>query len=162
MKIQSILTRKCGLPVERALTMSPSLARHAVNGKLDLGNSKVLKLYNQLVLKDLMNLHFELPDGFLIPTICSRFEFLKYCLKSSPKKVLEIGTGASAILALMMGYLDIQVTATEIDPIAYRSAQKNIELNNLNTSFFTLSRSRRSGRPLILPSLPIVLFSSLP
>jgi methylase of polypeptide subunit release factors len=140
MRDEYILTKKCGLTIKRALTMSRELSRYAINEKLDLGDSKVLKLYNQLILQDLMNLNFELPEDFLIPTICSRYEFLKYCLKSTPKSVLEIGTGASAILALMMAHLGIQVTATEVDPTAYKSALNNVKLNNL-TSFITLVRS---------------------
>lgn len=140
MKNRSILTKKCGLTVEKALARSPELSRITIDKKLDLGNSEVLKLYNQLIFQDLMNLHFELPEGYLIPTICSRFEFLKYCLESTPKNVLEIGTGASAILALMMAYLGIQVTATEIDPVAYQSAYKNIKFNNL-TEYITLIKS---------------------
>ncbi len=131
MKSQSYLDKKCGTQIEIALKLDPKLVQFFNNGKLDLGDSRALLLYNKVILKEFMDLSFNIPEGYLIPTICSRWEFLKYILKSNPAKVLEIGTGASGILALMLGSVGVSVTATEIDKEAIKSAQSNIELNNL-------------------------------
>ena len=137
-----IFSKKCGLQIKKAIELCPELKKHLLmNEKIDLGNPIALLLYNQTILKDLMGLHFTLPEGYLIPTICSRFEFLKFVIEeSNPKAVLEIGTGASAILALMMGHLGIKVTSTEIDEKAYQSAKNNVENNNL-ASMINLMKS---------------------
>ncbi len=135
-----ILPKKnCGLRFEEALDRSPELKKYSIsNGKgIDLGNTKALLLYNRLILQEFLGLDFSLPSGFLIPTICSRWEFLKWCLKDIDKtdkarKILEIGTGASAILSLMLAKIGYKVEATEINEEAYKSAQINIELNNLS------------------------------
>ncbi|MFX0085385.1 MAG: RlmF-related methyltransferase [Candidatus Hodarchaeota archaeon] len=136
-----ILPKKnCGLRFEEALERSPELKKHSTsNGKgIDLGNTTALLLYNRLILQEFLGLDFSLPVGFLIPTICSRWEFLKWCLKDIDKtdqarKILEIGTGASAILALMLAKIGYKVEATETNEEAYKSAQINAELNNLST-----------------------------
>jgi methylase of polypeptide subunit release factors len=102
-----------------------------------------------------MGLHFTVPEGYLIPTICSRFEFLKFILKElKPKVVLEIGTGASSILALMMGYLGIKVTATEIDKEAYQCAKNNVENNHL-ASMVNLVKSEGQIIQKLIPDLSI-------
>jgi len=49
-----------------------------------------------------------------------------------PPRLLEIGTGASAILAMMLAKIGCLVEATEIDEIAYNSARNNIKSNNLD------------------------------
>ena len=150
-KKSSILSKQCGVPIKKALELCPELKKYLLTEKkIDLGNSRALLLYNQTIFKELMGLHFEVPDGYLIPTICSRFEFLKFILNLNPKSILEIGTGASSILALMMGCLGIKVTATEIDERAYRSAQTNVQNNNLSSSINLL----KSEGQIILNLIP--------
>jgi methylase of polypeptide subunit release factors len=152
MKPSSYLDKICGTQIEVALRLDPRLVQFFKDGKLDLGNSTALLLYNKVVLKEFMDLTFDLPDGYLIPTICSRWKFLKYVLQYNPTKVLEIGTGASGILSLMLGRLGISVTATEVDKKALRSAQSNIELNNL-TEKVSLVQSQGEIVKNLIPQL---------
>ena len=124
--------KPCGLPFKEAIQRCPTLGRYATKGKnrIDLGNSKALLLYNRLVLKDFMSLDFTVPPGYLIPTVCSRWQFVSWIIpEKTPLKVLEIGTGASAILAIMFAKIGCHVEVTEIDEIACQNALHNINLN---------------------------------
>ncbi|MHA1976228.1 MAG: RlmF-related methyltransferase [Candidatus Hodarchaeales archaeon] len=132
MNKQSFLTKKCGVPIKQALKLDSNLTPFVQNGKLDLGNTTALLLYNKLILKEFMDLDFDIPEGYLIPTICSRWAFLKHILQFKPLNILEIGTGASGILSLMLGRLGLSVTATEIDEEAIQSAHSNIQRNKLS------------------------------
>lgn len=127
--------KPCGLPFKEAIQRNPTLKKYATKGKnhIDLGNSEALLLYNRLVLQDFLSLDFTVPSGFLIPTICSRWAFISWIIRDYPSKVLEIGTGASAILALMFAKIGCYVEATELDEIAYQSAKNNIRLNGLGS-----------------------------
>ena len=152
MSVQSFLTKKCGIPIKQALKINPELEEYVTRNGLDLGNTKALLLYNKLILKEFMGLEFDLPNGYLIPTICSRWAFLKYILHLKPKNVLEIGTGASAILALMLGRLGVSVTATEIDDDAFQSAISNIQRNKL-TEKITLVKTNNKLKLDLIPQL---------
>lgn len=128
--------KRCGILLEEALKKDRSLRKYVINGKnrIDLGNDKALLLYNRLVIQDFLSLDFTVPPGFLIPTVCSRWAFLSWILQDQPSKVLEVGTGASAILALMLAKVGCEyVEATEINEIAYQSAKSNISLNKLDS-----------------------------
>jgi len=142
MSFESLIDKKCGVPVVDALNKCPELSTFLISpNRLDLGNTKALLLYNQLVLQELLGLEFSLPKGYLVPTICSRWEFLKFVLetfKTPPTSILEIGTGASAILAMMLGRLGMTVIATEINEGAYKSALANIEQNNFSEKMVLL------------------------
>ena len=130
--------KKCGLPIEEALLRSPELKEFVDkrSKKIDLGDTNALILYNRLILQDFLELDFSIPEGFLIPTICSRWKFIKWCLDSlnpiSQQRILEIGTGASAIFALVLAKIGFLVDATEINAKAFASAKENIELNQLS------------------------------
>ncbi|PWI48157.1 hypothetical protein CEE45_08305 [Candidatus Heimdallarchaeota archaeon B3_Heim] len=152
MTVSSFPSKKCGIPVKQALEINPDLAMYMTEKGLDLGNSKALLLYNKLILKEFMDLEFDLPEGYLIPTICSRWAFLKYILQFKPLNVLEIGTGASGILSLMLGRLGISVTATEIDEEAIESAGSNFQRNKLQDRI-TLVKSNSEIIIGLLPQL---------
>ncbi|MFX0150606.1 MAG: RlmF-related methyltransferase [Candidatus Hodarchaeota archaeon] len=129
----SIPSKKCGLPIKEALKLEPDLKRYIIrDNQIDLGNTEALLLYNRTILRDFLSLDFTLPTGFLVPTICSRWSFVKWVLtRIQPKIVLEIGTGASAILALILARIGCQVEATEVNKVAFKSAYNNISLNGL-------------------------------
>ena len=130
-----LIDKKCGVPVVKALDMCPELLRYLKSpNQLDLGNPEALLLYNQLILREFIGLEFSVPKGYLIPTICSRWEFIKFVLEdlgNEPENIIEIGTGASAVLAMMVGFLGLNVKATEVNEGAYKSALANIRQNNL-------------------------------
>lgn len=136
MSIHPLIDKKCGVPVVEALNKCPELSTFLISpNRLDLGNTEALLLYNQLVLRELLGLKFSLPKGHLVPTICSRWEFIKFVLgtfKTPPTSILEIGTGASAVLAMMLGSLGMKVIATEVNEGAYKSAMINISQNNFS------------------------------
>lgn len=107
-----------------------------VKGKnrIDLGNSQALLLYNRLVLQDFMSLDFTVPPGYLVPTVCSRWLFVNWIIQEgTPSRVLEIGTGASAILAMMFAKVGCHVEATESNELASENALNNVKLNNLES-----------------------------
>ncbi len=141
--------KKCGLPIEEALLRSPELKKYFDKGskKIDLGNTNALMLYNRLILQDFLELDFSIPEGFLVPTICSRWKFVKWCLDNlspiSQQRILEIGTGASAILALVLAKIGFLVDATEINAKAFASAKENIELNQLSHQINLIKVSNR-------------------
>lgn len=137
--------KPCGLPIKDALQRCPSLSEYMVKGKnrIDLGNSQALLLYNRLVLQDFMSLDFTVPSGYLVPTVCSRWLFVDWIIQErSPLKVLEIGTGASAILAMMLAKVGCYVEATESNDLALESALANVKLNNLESQI-SLKKVRR-------------------
>ncbi|MFW9903722.1 MAG: RlmF-related methyltransferase [Candidatus Thorarchaeota archaeon] len=136
MKTSFYPQKSCGLPIKDALQRCPSLRRYIIKGKnrIDLGNSHALLLYNRLVLQDFMSLDFTVPSGYLIPTVCSRWLFVNWIIQEKiPFRVLEIGTGASAIIAMMFAKLGCHVEATESDERALESALDNVRLNDLES-----------------------------
>ena len=122
---------KLGLPVKEAVKLFPEL-REYVNerGRLDFSNRKARILYNRAIAKALFGLEIEYhPRGLVTPPI-SRYLFLKTFLRGK-EKVLEIGTGHTAMMALMAEKLfDCKVTATELDDEFFEYARRNVELND--------------------------------
>ena len=133
--INHLINKNCGVPVVKALKLCPKLSTFLISPtQLDLGNPEALLIYNQLILREFLGLEFSVPKGYLIPTICSRWEFIKFILEDfaiPPQYLIEIGTGASAILAMMLGFLGLNVKATEVNGEAYKSAMANIKQNKL-------------------------------
>ncbi len=121
---------KLGLPVREAVKLFPELEEYIdERGRLDLSNRKARILYNKAIAKALFGLEIEYhPRGLVTPPI-SRYLFLKTFLKGG-EKVLEIGTGHTAMMALMADKLfNCKVTATELDDEFFEYARRNIERN---------------------------------
>ncbi|MHA1226038.1 MAG: RlmF-related methyltransferase [Candidatus Hodarchaeales archaeon] len=133
MSNNNLPTKNCGLPIKEALRKYPYLKNYVFNGKIDLGSPKALLAYNRAILHDFMNLGFDIPEGYLVPTVCSRWYFIKWVHEQtgSNRRILEVGTGSSAILALMLARLGHIVVATELDEKAYQYACENVEKNHL-------------------------------
>ncbi|MFW9914431.1 MAG: RlmF-related methyltransferase [Candidatus Thorarchaeota archaeon] len=123
------LRHQC-VPIEEAAHRNPKLRSLLKAGKIDLGNSKALSEYNKTVLELKFGLEVQLPPGHLIPAGCLRSAFIQEVV--SPKQsVLEIGTGSSAILAMIMATMGCKVVATEANEDNIRFAKRNIKKNNL-------------------------------
>ncbi|CAI1492490.1 putative RNA methyltransferase [Thermococcus nautili] len=121
---------KLGLPVKEAVKLFPELGEYVdERGRLDFSNRKARILYNRAIAKALFGLEIEYhPRGLVTPPI-SRYLFLKTFLRGG-EKVLEIGTGHTAMMALMAERLfDCEVTATELDDEFFEYARRNIERN---------------------------------
>ena len=105
------------------------------NGQLDFGDSKALNYYNKAVAKVLSDLDIQVPDNHLIPAVCLRYAYAKILVDNflkSGDKIIEIGTGASAIISqiLAKSFL-IECVATEINHDSFESAKNNIQNNHL-------------------------------
>ncbi|NJE49458.1 RlmF-related methyltransferase [Thermococcus sp. 9N3] len=121
---------KLGLPVREAVKLFPELEEYVdERGRLDFSDRKARILYNRAIAKALFGLEIEYhPRGLVTPPI-SRYLFLKTFLREG-EKVLEIGTGHTAMMALMAERLfDCEVTATELDDEFFEYARRNIERN---------------------------------
>ncbi len=121
---------KLGLPVREAVKLFPELKEYVdERGRLDFSNREARILYNRAIAKALFGLDIDYhPRGLVTPPI-SRYLFLKMFLKGG-EKVLEIGTGHTAMMALMAEKLfDCEVTATELDEEFFEYARRNIERN---------------------------------
>ncbi|MFW9854334.1 MAG: RlmF-related methyltransferase [Candidatus Thorarchaeota archaeon] len=125
--------KRCGLQIKDFLNILPELKKKTLSksGHIDLGDPETLLLYNQAIFRDFLNLEFTLPKEFLVPTVCNRWAFVEWILQYHAKKVLEVGTGASAILALMFAAMGCKVVGTECSKTAYLSARENIVCNSL-------------------------------
>ncbi|AIU69475.1 SAM-dependent methyltransferase [Thermococcus eurythermalis] len=121
---------KLGLPVKEAVKLFPELEKYLdKRGRLDLSNRETRILYNRAIAKALFGLEIEYHPRGLVTTPVSRYLFLKTFLRGG-EKVLEIGTGHTAMIALMAEKLfKCDVTATELDEEFFEYARKNIERN---------------------------------
>ena len=119
------------LKIEEAIKLEPILKKYLVKKGIDFKSKEALRLYNLLIAREKYDLDLELPKNALTPTSPLRFAFLKETIK--PKNdVLEIGTGASAIIALLAAkHFNAKVFATEKDPQLYEYARLNVKKNRL-------------------------------
>ncbi|KUH33843.1 SAM-dependent methyltransferase [Thermococcus celericrescens] len=121
---------KLGLPVKEAVKLFPELNDY-LDGRrrLDFSNREARILYNKAIAKALFGLEIEYHPHGLVTTPVSRYLFLKTFLRGG-ERVLEIGTGHTAMMALMAERLfNCDVTATELDEEFFEYARRNIERN---------------------------------
>ena len=96
-------------------------------------------IVTRAILRHFFGLSLALPRGHLIPAVPSRVQYLVWAsshLKpSEPALIHDIGTGASAIYALLGTSLfpNTAFLCTESDPIALRFAARNIIANCLGS-----------------------------
>lgn len=124
---------KLGLPVREAIKIFPELEKYLdEKGRLDLSNRRARILYNKAIADAVFDIDIEYHPRGLITTPISRFIFLKTFLRGG-EKVLEIGTGHSALMAIMADKLfNCEVWATEVDDEFFEYAKRNIERNKSN------------------------------
>ncbi|BAD85973.1 predicted SAM-dependent methyltransferase, DUF890 family [Thermococcus kodakarensis KOD1] len=124
---------KLGLPVKEALKVFPELGKYIdESGRLDFSNREARILYNRAIARAIFGLDVEYHPKGLVTTPISRYLFLKTFLRGG-EKVLEIGTGHTAMMALMAERLfNCDVTATELDEEFFEYAKRNIEKNGAN------------------------------
>ncbi|MHA1912344.1 MAG: RlmF-related methyltransferase, partial [Candidatus Kariarchaeaceae archaeon] len=130
--------KKNSLKIKDVLAFDPSFSEFLTSQdppKIDFGSSKSLRKYNQLVCKKLTSISFTVPPDFLIPTIGLRITYLELIFDKYLKKgarLVEIGTGASAILSMIAAKkYQASICATEINQESIEWALKNIKKNNL-------------------------------
>lgn len=124
-----------GLPLSVAMKNHPDIIPHlrcldppSINNT----NRESLLLYNYYIAKDVygLDIKFESKNA-IIPTPVMRYSFLKHILTPNAQ-VIELGTGASAIIAMLAAkHFNARVYATEIDPEYLQLAQENVQNNHL-------------------------------
>jgi len=117
------------------------------NGKIDLGDPASLLEYNRAILHKLTGFTLEVPAGNLIPSICLRATYVRAITEftTGVKRVIDIGTGATAIIALLAAHKGYEVTATEVDPRSLEYAKRNAEKNHLDIQFLISKGSILTG-----------------
>ncbi|MBY9002303.1 MAG: RlmF-related methyltransferase [Candidatus Heimdallarchaeota archaeon] len=121
--------------------------------KFDLGNPEVLSLLNRCLFKEVLQLDIDVPEGHLIPALGIRHVYCEIVnsITQSQDPIVEIGTGASAGLAMILAKkYKRKVIATEINENSVNSANKNIEANNLS-EVITVLHSRGEIVENLLP-----------
>ncbi|RMG28147.1 MAG: DUF890 domain-containing protein [Methanobacteriota archaeon] len=129
------------LRIAEAAEIWTPLRQFIADGKIDLGNPLALTEYNRALLFGLTGCRIEIPREYLIPAVCLRYSYIQFLKDQFPhsKTLLDVGTGTSAILALIAHHLGFRVFATELDPVALEWARKNLESNGVRTIVFPSS-----------------------
>lgn len=137
----SLNAKDFSLPIASVIESCPEIKNWLdENNKIDLGNSLALYHYNKCLFKilDDIDLNLDITNDQpinLIPTAGLRRAIVSTVISTiKPKTVIEIGTGASAIIALLLAKNNIQVIATEINEDSIKTALKQIQLNKLESN----------------------------
>ena len=111
---------------------------------IDFSQSVAVKALNLALLKSDYNIDsWDIPDGYLCPPIPGRVDYIHHLHdllmatpedvlpKASKIKVLDIGTGASCIYPILgQRVYGWQFTASDIDPVSVKQAQRNLIENS--------------------------------
>jgi len=149
--LKTIDAKHLGMKFEKLVPKYPKLEKYLINKnppKFDLGDPETLSELNKCLFKELADLDVELPKGHLIPSYSLRMTYVKTINEliirngiNPSYPILEIGTGASAAMAMLIAKkYKRKVVATEINEVSYQLAQKNIVKNKL-TELITLVKS---------------------
>jgi len=111
-------------------------------GHLNFKDPEAVRELTYTLLKHDFGLHLDIPLDRLIPTVPLRLNYILWIedllkegsLEQEPAKGIDIGCGASCIYPLLGTKLNNwNFIATEPDGLSNRFAQKNIEMNKLNS-----------------------------
>ena len=156
-----------GYPPEEAIKKHPDLIPFLKTidpPRINKENKDALFLYNHYICKDIYDLDIKFAKEAIIPTPVLRYNFLKLILnpelrdisaftdgrilkimeepnkiKYEPKIGIELGTGASAIIALLAAkFFNCTIIATEMDKEYIPKAEENIEKNQLDDKIFVV------------------------
>jgi len=130
-----VIQVKGGLPISTAIQKYPDLIPFLKSlnpPRLDFKDRRALLSYNIHVAKELYGLDIVLDiDQAIIPAPVLRYNFLLNVLKPN-SVVIELGTGASAIIAMLAAkHFNASVNATELDSLYLKMAMENVKRNNL-------------------------------
>ncbi|WP_371803823.1 RlmF-related methyltransferase [Candidatus Lokiarchaeum ossiferum] len=122
-------------PTSRAIELHPDLIPFLKTRdppRINKESREALLLYNYYVAQDLFNLTIEFErDVAIVPTPVMRYAFLQHLIHPNCS-IIELGTGASAIIALIAAKcFNAQVYATEMDPTYIEYAKRNVSANKL-------------------------------
>ena len=137
------------------------------NNKIDLGNPQALYYYNKCLFKLLDDVDIDLSiqvdtEKNLIPTAGLRRAIVAVIMNlAKPSKIIEIGTGASAIMSLLFAKNGVKVIATEINELSFASALHQIQLNHAD-QLITLIKSTGGIFDYLEKYFPVDCVLSLP
>ena len=140
---QTLYIKDYSLPIDVVCKSCPELSQYLQRRtlKIDLSDPNALKVYNQCLFWILEGLKIQIPNNHLIPTAGLRRAIVDIITQQiSPKTVIEVGCGPSAIISLLLAKRNIYVHATEIDPQSYNLAHNSI-INNTLEHKITLYKS---------------------
>jgi len=145
------------IPFDKLVSKNPQLAIYtaSVNPvKFDLGNPEVLSKVNHALFKTVLDIDISVPKNHLIPTLGIRYAYCDVVATRSKSSLpfIEIGTGASAAIALILAKkYKKQVLATEINQSSILSAKNNLTSNDVETAV-TLMESKGEIIQSLIPS----------
>ena len=95
------------LPFSKLVEKYPDLNSFLISEnppKFDLGNPKVLSILNKYLFKEVLQIDLDVPEGHLIPALGIRHVYCEIVnsLPQPQDPLIEIGTGASAALAMIL------------------------------------------------------------
>ncbi len=122
--------------------------------KFDLGDPRTLSEINRYLFKDLVGLDITISSDYLIPSASIRIVYAELLMKliNSDNKLVEIGTGATSALAMILAKkYQREIIATEINSSSFKQAKNNISKNNLD-KYIILKKSEGQVIESIIPS----------
>jgi hypothetical protein len=117
-------------------------------GRFNFQNPESQLILTKALLMEDFGLELNLDTSRLIPPVPNRLNYLKWIESllldqggnSTTKRVLDIGTGSSAIYALIgANYFGFNFLASDIDDVAIENARRNVILNGLQDKIKVLS-----------------------
>ncbi len=143
-----------GLKIEDAVKYNKNLKKYIYKKgdklRIDFKDKEALMEYNKTILNVLFGLDIEFHKNGLIPTPINRYLFIKSTFETLKNLgiekpiVLEIGTGHSAIISLLIKkFYDAEVYATEVDDEFINFAKRNIETVKLNIYQYILVKNNK-------------------
>ncbi len=137
-----------GYNFQEMLDAYPALEPYLYKNKydrlsLDFSNREAIILFNKILLATHYGIKdWDVPNGHLCPTIPGRADYLHYLqdiLGNGPKRLLDIGTGASVVYPLLGSRLfDWSFVASDIDNESLLFAQQLLDQNRISTQTIEL------------------------
>ncbi|WWC86060.1 uncharacterized protein L201_000931 [Kwoniella dendrophila CBS 6074] len=138
---------------------------------IDFKDASALRSLTKCLLKEDWDLNVDLREDRLCPTsrkwlivLVCRLDYLLHLLdlepylpsssSSRPSRVLDIGTGATAIYPILLHRLrsDAQITATELDETSYNHAVSVLAQNSISSQAINILHAP-SSNPILFPIL---------
>ncbi|MEE9372022.1 MAG: 23S rRNA (adenine(1618)-N(6))-methyltransferase RlmF [Saprospiraceae bacterium] len=152
-----------GYDFDKLIQASPQLLKYIIltpasRKSIDFSNDKSVKSLNAALLKSHYDIdYWHLPEGFLCPPIPSRVDYIHFVadlisrenrgqiIEGKSIRILDIGTGASCIYALLASKVySWTVVASEYDQTALDSATHILLKNGLSQSISIIKQSDKS------------------
>lgn len=162
--MNTFFAKEYALPLKYVLKSCNELQIHLNSDKkINLGDSNSLQTYNRCLFKILEGVDLYITkENNLIPTCGLRRLIAEIVVDNiNPTKIVEIGTGPYAIMALLFANRGINVVASEINSKSYQSAKNTIKKNQYQ-HLITIKRSSGGVLSWMKANFPFDCVVSLP